>query len=75
MTFQFIRAVPSRFDYVIDLSGYCLPGSEAGDLELQRTKPAVFWGRGSFDEVIPCGLHQPHRDLAVAAQHADRADL
>ena len=52
MTFQLIRAVPSRFDYVIDLSGYCLPGSEAGDLELQRTKPAVFWGRGSFDEVI-----------------------
>jgi phospholipase/carboxylesterase len=53
VAFQLIRAVPSRFVYVINLSGYCLPGSEAGDLELQRTKPAVFWGRGSFDDVIP----------------------
>jgi phospholipase/carboxylesterase len=53
VAFQLLRAAPFRFDYAINLSGYSLPGSERGDLELQRSKPAVFWGRGIFDEVIP----------------------
>ena len=48
-----LRTAPSRFDYAINLSGYSLPGSEEGDLELQCSKPPVFWGRGDFDEVIP----------------------
>jgi phospholipase/carboxylesterase len=50
---QMLRAAPSRFAYAINLSGYSLPGSERGDLELQRSKPPVFWGRGTLDEVIP----------------------
>lgn len=50
---QMLRAAPSRFDYAINLSGYSLPGSGEGDLELQRNRPPVFWGRGDFDEVIP----------------------
>lgn len=50
---QLLRAAPSRFAYAINLSGYALPGSEEGDLELQRGKPPVFWGRGDFDNVIP----------------------
>jgi phospholipase/carboxylesterase len=50
---QMLRAAPSRFAYAINLSGYPLPGSERGDLELQRSKPPVFWGRGAVDEVIP----------------------
>lgn len=52
VAFQMLRAAPSRIDYAINLSGYSLPGSERGDLELKRSKPAVFWGRGIFDEVI-----------------------
>ena len=37
VAFQMLRAAPHRFDYAINLAGYCLPGSEAGDLELRRT--------------------------------------
>lgn len=50
---QLLRVAPTRCDYVINLSGYCLPASEKGDPDLQRSKPPVFWGRGDFDEVIP----------------------
>ena len=53
VAFQMLRAAPHRFDYAINLAGYCLPGSEEGDLELRRTKPPVFWGRGDFDDAIP----------------------
>ena len=53
MTFQVLRAAPSRFDYAINLSGYALPGSEDGDRELQLSKPPVFWGRGDSDDLIP----------------------
>jgi phospholipase/carboxylesterase len=53
VAFQMLRAVPSQFDYAINLSGYSLPGSEEGDLELRRTMPPVFWGRGDVDDVIP----------------------
>jgi phospholipase/carboxylesterase len=53
IAFQLLRAAPSRFAYAINLSGYSLPGTEKGDLELRRTKPPVFWGRGTYDTVIP----------------------
>jgi phospholipase/carboxylesterase len=53
VAFQLLRAAPSRFDYAINLSGYLLPGSEEGDLDLRRNKPPVFWGRGDVDDVIP----------------------
>jgi phospholipase/carboxylesterase len=53
VAFQMLRAQPYRINYAVNLSGYCLPGTEAGDLELQRTRPPVFWGRGDVDEVIP----------------------
>ena len=53
VAFQLLRAVPSRFAYAINLSGYALPGSEEGDMALQRDRPPVFWGRGEVDEVIP----------------------
>jgi phospholipase/carboxylesterase len=50
---QALRAAPGRFDYAVNVSGYCLPGTEAGDRELRSRRPDVFWGRGRFDEVIP----------------------
>jgi phospholipase/carboxylesterase len=53
IAFQMLRSAPARFDYVVNLSGYSLPGSERGDADLQRSKPPVFWGRGVRDEVIP----------------------
>jgi phospholipase/carboxylesterase len=50
---QALRMAPGCFAYAINLSGYCLPGIEDGDRELQRRRPDVFWGRGRFDELIP----------------------
>lgn len=50
---QALRAAPGRFAYAVNVSGYCLPGTEGGDRELLSRRPDVFWGRGRFDEVIP----------------------
>jgi phospholipase/carboxylesterase len=50
---QALRKAPGCFAYAINLSGYCLPGMEDGDRELQRRRPDVFWGRGRLDELIP----------------------
>ena len=50
---QTLRRAPGRFAYAVNISGYCLPGTEAGDRELRSKRPDVFWGRGRFDEVIP----------------------
>lgn len=50
---QALRTAPGRFAYAINVSGYCLPGIEDGDLELRGRRPEIFWGRGRFDEVIP----------------------
>lgn len=50
---QALRAAPGRFAYVVNVSGYCLPGIEAGDRELRSRRPDMFWGRGRFDDVIP----------------------
>ncbi|WP_221583676.1 alpha/beta hydrolase [Microbacterium sp. G2-8] len=50
---QAMRLAPERFDSVVNLSGYAAGGSLEGDDVLKETKPPVFWGRGSADEVIP----------------------
>ncbi|MGZ0711824.1 alpha/beta hydrolase (plasmid) [Coraliomargarita sp. W4R53] len=53
VSLQTLRLAPERIDYVINLSGYVTPGSLPRDAELEELKPAVFWGRGTHDEVIP----------------------
>lgn len=53
---QALRLAPERFGAVVALSGYVAPGEMPLDAKLRETKPTVFWGRGSNDEVIPHAL-------------------
>ncbi|WP_251451856.1 alpha/beta fold hydrolase [Microbacterium sp. Marseille-Q6648] len=53
---QALRLAPARFAYAVNLSGYVAPGPLPGDAELAERRPAVFWGRGSRDDVIPAAM-------------------
>lgn len=56
VSLQALRLAPERFGAVVALSGYATPGALDGDAALRERKPAVFWGRGSHDDVIPAAL-------------------
>ena len=55
MALQLIRHAPTRFDYVLQLSGFIAPAGNVGDAALAARGPRlpVFWGHGDEDEVIP----------------------
>ncbi|KJQ54002.1 alpha/beta hydrolase [Microbacterium sp. SA39] len=53
---QALRLDPERFGAVAALSGYVSPGELPRDDELRELRPAVFWGRGTNDDVIPPAL-------------------
>lgn len=53
LSLQLLRHAPTRFAATVSLSGFVAPGEHAGDAELAKVKPAVFWGRGTADGVIP----------------------
>jgi phospholipase/carboxylesterase len=50
---QAMRLEPERFAFAVNLSGYATPGEVAGDAALAESRPPVFWGRGTSDDVIP----------------------
>ena len=50
---QALRLAPERVDFVVNLSGYAAGGSLPGDEVLSLSRPPVFWGRGTDDQVIP----------------------
>ena len=50
---QSLRLAPERVAAVVALSGYVASGALEGDDVLAETRPPVFWGRGTNDEVIP----------------------
>lgn len=56
MALELLRHRPRSFAYAAQLSGFVLPTEHAGDDELAKSKPPVFWGRGTADEVIPASL-------------------
>jgi len=49
---QLLRHAPERFAFAANLSGFAVLDNNAGDAELARVKPPVFWGRGTADQVI-----------------------
>ena len=59
---QALRLAPERISAAIVLSGYAAPGDLPRDPELQELRRAVFWGRGTHDDVIPPELiaHTAH---------------
>ena len=52
MSLQLMRHAPERFAFAAALSGFAILDDNAGDAELARVKPPVFWGRGTADQVI-----------------------
>lgn len=49
-----MRLRPGAFAFACCLSGYVMPGdAQPGDDALTESRPPVFWGRGSTDQVIP----------------------
>ncbi|UNK72504.1 alpha/beta fold hydrolase [Microbacterium sp. H1-D42] len=53
---QALRLQPTRIDAVVALSGYAAVGELPNDEVLRESRPPVFWGRGSNDDVIPDAL-------------------
>lgn len=56
MVTQLLRTRPERVADAVVLSGFVLSTPQPGDEVLAQTKPAVFWGRGTADPVIPPAL-------------------
>ena len=56
MALQLLREHPTRFDYVVALSGFVVPNDHRGDALLAELRPPVFWGRGTDDTVIASSL-------------------
>lgn len=52
MALQLLRLAPERFSYAVQLSGFVLGPTHAGDAALAARRPPVFWGRGTADHVI-----------------------
>lgn len=50
---QCLRLRPERFAYAVVLSGFVVPGANAGDRELARHRPPVFAARGGQDRLVP----------------------
>jgi len=69
LALQLLRHAPSRFTATVALSGFVASGGHAGDAELARTRPAVFWGRGTADQMIPTAAVD--RTDAWLPAHAD----
>lgn len=56
VSLQALRLAPERFGAIVALSGYASPGELPLDDSLRESRPSVFWGRGSNDDVIPENL-------------------
>jgi phospholipase/carboxylesterase len=56
MATQLLRTRPERIADTVILSGFVLDGPQPADARLATERPAVFWGRGTADVVIPPAL-------------------
>jgi phospholipase/carboxylesterase len=52
MVLQLLRMTPESFSCGVALSGFSVSGEHPGDAELAKRRPAVFWGRGTDDQVV-----------------------
>jgi phospholipase/carboxylesterase len=53
MVSQLMRRRPTAFAYGVQLGGFVVDDTQAGDVDLSRIRPPLFWGRGALDFVIP----------------------
>lgn len=52
MVTSLLRLRPERFVCGVNCSGFVAPGNFAGDAELARLRPPMFWGRDELDPII-----------------------
>ena len=53
ISLQSLRMRPEALEFTVNLSGYATPVPMPNDEQMRLVQPAVFWGRGTHDEVIP----------------------
>lgn len=71
MASQLLRTRPERVAATAILSGFVGRGEQPGDAALARERPAVFWGRGDADQVIPAPYIADTRSFLTAHAVAD----
>ncbi len=59
VSLQAMRLDSARFSAIVALSGYAVPDALPDDDGLRTSRPKVFWGRGTHDDVIPAALIAP----------------
>lgn len=69
VSLQAMRLAPERFAAIVALSGYAAGGELPGDTTLRESRPPVFWGRGTQDQVIPA--HHVEHTAHWLPEHAD----
>ncbi|GAA0963756.1 alpha/beta hydrolase [Frigoribacterium faeni] len=71
LSLQLLRHAPERFTFAAVLAGFVVPdpAAEQRDAELARVRPAVFYGRGDADQVIP--IDAVTRTTEWLGEHAD----
>lgn len=52
MATQLLRTRPDRIPAAVVLAGFVQAAEQPGDAAIAATRPPVFWGRGSADQVI-----------------------
>jgi len=53
MASQLLRTRPERIAQTVILSGFVLAIAQPADAGLAEERPAVFWGRGTADAIVP----------------------
>jgi len=69
LALQLLRHAPGRFTATVAIAGFVASGDHPGDAELAVLKPAVFWGRGTEDKMIPA--EAVARTAVWLPEHAD----
>jgi phospholipase/carboxylesterase len=71
LSLQLLRRAPERFTFTAVLAGFVVadPASADSDAALARIRPAVFYGRGDADQVIP--IDAVTRTTEWLSEHAD----
>ncbi len=52
MASELLRTRPARVPAAVVLGGFVQRTARAGDIDLARTRPPLFWGRGADDTII-----------------------
>ena len=66
MATQLLRTRPGRVAATVVLSGFVHAGPQLADDQLAARRPAVFWGRGASDPVIPADAIERTRQWLTA---------